>query len=81
MQLTEAEVRNLSAEKRGENGWPALPQSIPQRFLQQVLEFRHRIVTGVKAIAKKPAVELVASVSDREAMQRKLRIATISFLQ
>jgi hypothetical protein len=82
MQLfTEAEVRSLSAERRGADGWPEVPKSIPQRFLQSVLEFRHRIVNGIKDAKPKVHVEPMATQSEREAMQRKLRSATISFLQ
>ncbi len=77
LNFTEAEVRSLSAEKRGVGGWPGVPKSIPQRFLQSVLEFRHRVLQGIKEVAKpKPVVEAMATTEDMERFRRRYSLLT-----
>jgi len=81
MQFTESEVRSLSAASE-RRGWVEIPSTIPARFLQIVLEGRHKTLNAVRSVAKpKAVVDPVASLSEREAMQRKLRIASIALLQ
>jgi hypothetical protein len=82
MKFTEAEVRSLSAAS-DRRGWVQIPESIPPHFLQIVLEGRHKTLNATRSVAKPRvvAVDPVASLSEREAMQRKLRIASIALLQ
>ena len=76
MKFTESEVRHLSAAS-DRRGWVEIPESIPPRFLQLVLEGRHRTLNATRSAAKpKAIVEPVTTAEDMERFRRRFSILT-----
>jgi hypothetical protein len=88
MQLTVERRSFLSGEHRN-LGWIEIPSTAPAHIHTRIVEWRHanfdRAVKPVSRLAKpasRPvAATALASESEREAMQLRIRAAQIAFLQ
>jgi len=80
MQLTVERRSFLSGEHR-QLGWIEIPTTAPLHIQNQIVEWRHANIEKVgKPASKLVAAPALASQSEREAMQRRIRSTQIVFL-
>jgi len=87
MQLTVERRSFLSGEHR-HLGWIEIPSTAPAHIQARIVEWRHanfnRVTkpgSRVPKPASRPVVPALATQSEREAVQRRIRAAQIAFLQ
>jgi hypothetical protein len=81
MQLSVERRSFLSGEHR-HLGWIEVPTTAPLHIQNQIVEWRHANIERASKPASKPvAAPALASQSEREAMQRRIRATQIALLQ
>ena len=80
MQLSVERRSFLSGEHR-QLGWIEIPPTAPLHIQNQIVEWRHANIENVRKPVSKPAAPAVATESEREAIQRRIRAVQISLLQ
>ena len=81
MQLSVERRSFLSGEHR-QLGWIEIPPTAPLHIQNQIVEWRHANIENVrKPVNKTAAAPAVATESERDVIQRRIRAAQISLLQ
>jgi hypothetical protein len=80
MQLTVERRSFLSGEHR-QLGWIEIPTTAPLHIHNHIVEWRHANIEQMSKPASKPvAAPALATESDREEIQRRIRATQLAFL-